>query len=94
MECSLVAAGHCWSSMDLGVMQEVRVRTRTRVLVRTCACMSVCELCMRVSEEKRDAGLIKSKDISRRVCVCVCVCKNTNTCTQAPVLHVLSHKGW
>lgn len=57
LECSLVAAGHCWSNMDLGLMQEV------------CAFVSLCAYisCMHagvfthVRGEKRETGLMQTK---------------------------------
>lgn len=44
LECSLDAAGHCWSNMDTGLMQEVCVCLRAYIN----ACMTVCELNMHV----------------------------------------------
>lgn len=50
LECSLVAAGHRWSNMNLGLKQEVRACTsvRLQICVHTYvhACQHVCAACV------------------------------------------------
>ncbi len=81
LECSLVAAGHRWSNMDQGLMQEVCVSSCMRAYM--CARTTVCS-CGHACERRRGTRYWVNTDQSLDISRYMCVCENVNTCMQAP----------